>query len=143
MSIQGERAVGFGCCLLVLLALFTQTKHRRHGCCCCCNHCITFSHSQLLTCLVAAWLPSHARPCPCDVTRSRNRLLRIEILLTVATFALAIYNLVAGILGENLVLPELWTSDLRGFIVINIGTFSMCVTIFFVVWRVMVAKKMI
>lgn len=144
------------------------------------------------------------------------RLLRIEILLTVATFALAIYNLVAGesmsnhlnivdtrrcctvlqaaaapcshggvcvvgvehahaqaagqsgsqhsvrlapsrrlldrqllllmragILGENLQLPAAWTEDLRGFIVINITTLSVCVATFLWMWRVMARKKLI
>jgi hypothetical protein len=48
-----------------------------------------------------------------------------------------------GILGENLVLPSLWTADLRGFIVINLGTLSFCIATFFLGWRVMVAKKLI
>lgn len=78
-----------------------------------------------------------------ELDYNRNRLLRIEILLTVATFALAIYNLVAGILGENLALPSLWTEDLRGFIIINVGTLTVCVGTFFYMWRVMAAKKLI
>jgi hypothetical protein len=74
---------------------------------------------------------------------NRNRLLRIEILLTVATFSLAIYNLVAGILGENLVLPSSWTEDLRGFIIINCTTLSVCAAVFIGCWKVMVNKKLI
>lgn len=49
----------------------------------------------------------------------------------------------AGILGENLVLPELWTHDIRGFIAINAGTLTVCVGTFFWMWRVMAAKKLI
>lgn len=36
----------------------------------------------------------------------RNRLIRIEILITTATFAIAFFNMVAGALGENLPIPE-------------------------------------
>jgi hypothetical protein len=49
----------------------------------------------------------------------------------------------AGILGENLELPAAWTQDLRGFYVINIGTLSLCVATFFVVYRIMVQRKLI
>lgn len=78
-----------------------------------------------------------------ELDYNRNRLLRIEILLTVATFALAIYNLVAGILGENLQLPAAWTEDMRGFIIINVTTLSVCVVTFLWMWRVMARKKLI
>lgn len=78
-----------------------------------------------------------------ELDYNRNRLLRIEILLTVATFSLAVYNLVAGILGENLVLPATWTADLRGFIVINATTASVCAATFFVIWKIMVRRKLI
>ena len=49
----------------------------------------------------------------------------------------------AGILGENLALPTLWTEDIRGFIIINATTLSVCVGTFFWMWRVMAAKKLI
>lgn len=49
----------------------------------------------------------------------------------------------AGILGENLQLPAAWTEDLRGFIVINITTLSVCVATFSWMWRVMARKKLI
>jgi hypothetical protein len=78
-----------------------------------------------------------------ELDYNRNRLLRIEILLTVATFSLAIYNLVAGILGENLVLPESWTADLRGFIIINVTMVTLCATVFGITWQIMVSKKLI
>lgn len=37
---------------------------------------------------------------------TRNRLIKLEIMLTAATFAIAPFNLVAGILGENVVIPH-------------------------------------
>ena len=37
---------------------------------------------------------------------SRNKLIRFEIMLTTGTFSLALFSAVAGMLGENLVLPE-------------------------------------
>lgn len=49
----------------------------------------------------------------------------------------------AGILGENLALPQLWTEDIRGFIIINATTLSVCVGTFFWMWRVMARKKLI
>jgi hypothetical protein len=51
--------------------------------------------------------------------------------------------LVAGILGENLVLPSSWTEDLRGFIIINCTTLSVCAAVFIGCWKVMVNKKLI
>lgn len=78
-----------------------------------------------------------------ELDHTRNRLLKIEIMLTVATFALAIYNLVAGILGENLVLPSSWTADLRGFIIINSTTLSLAVGVFCLTWTTMKRMKVI
>lgn len=40
---------------------------------------------------------------------SRNKLIRFEIILTTGTFAIAIFSAVAGMLGENLALPEIIT----------------------------------
>lgn len=78
-----------------------------------------------------------------ELDYNRNRLLRIEILLTVATFSLAIYNLVAGILGENLVLPSAWTEDIWGFIIINSSAVTLCTLVFIVAYKMMVKKKLI
>jgi hypothetical protein len=69
--------------------------------------------------------------------------LRIEILLTVATFTLAMYNLVAGILGENLVLPATWTSSIWGFIVINTTTATLSLVVFLLIWTTMKRMKVI
>jgi hypothetical protein len=37
---------------------------------------------------------------------NRNKIIKLELLITIATFAIACYACVAGVLGENLVLPE-------------------------------------
>ena len=78
-----------------------------------------------------------------ELDYSRNRLLRLEILITVATFCLALYNLLAGVLVENLVLPEAVTRDVRGFALVNGTASAACVTLFFVAWRAMARLKMI
>eukprot|EP00877_Chromochloris_zofingiensis_P002090 jgi/Chrzof1/11882/Cz06g13130.t1 len=78
-----------------------------------------------------------------ELDYSRNRLLRIEILLTIATFSLAVYNLVAGVLGENLVLPDAITRDIRGFIIINVSTTVFVVSAFVLIWRIMRKKKLV
>ncbi|GFR39805.1 hypothetical protein Agub_g295 [Astrephomene gubernaculifera] len=57
---------------------------------------------------------------------SRNKLIRFEILLTTGTFALAFFNIVTGVLGENLVLPDTITQDLRSFFLVNGGTMAFC-----------------
>ncbi|EFJ43506.1 hypothetical protein VOLCADRAFT_96274 [Volvox carteri f. nagariensis] len=61
---------------------------------------------------------------------SRNKLIRFDILLTAGTFALAFFNIVTGMLGENLVLPEAITQDLSGFALVNIATLLFCITTF-------------
>ncbi|KIZ02442.1 hypothetical protein MNEG_5514 [Monoraphidium neglectum] len=98
-----------------------------------------------------------------ELDYSRNRLLRLEIMITasalgrcdgsasgkllrragVATFCLALYNLLAGVLGENLVLPTLITQDIWGFVVVNGTASTVCVALFFLSWRVMQRRKMI
>lgn len=44
---------------------------------------------------------------------ARNKLIRFEVVLTTGTFALAFMSCVAGILGENLVLPSAITGVRR------------------------------
>lgn len=78
-----------------------------------------------------------------ELDYSRNRLLRLEILVTVATFCLALYNLLAGVLGENLVLPAAITRDVRGFALVNGTAFACVVALFFGSWRAMARLKMI
>lgn len=42
-----------------------------------------------------------------ELDYSRNRLIRIEIVITTATFMLSFFNLAAGVLGENVEIPEM------------------------------------
>mmetsp|Transcript_15037 Transcript_15037/g.38230 ORF Transcript_15037/g.38230 Transcript_15037/m.38230 type:complete len:476 (-) Transcript_15037:240-1667(-) len=58
-----------------------------------------------------------------ELDTSRNRLIQLEILLTGSTFAFTIYAVVAGILGENLVLPESITNQ---FLLVNMVTLGIC-----------------
>eukprot|EP00198_Chlamydomonas_reinhardtii_P000271 XP_001689606.1 metal ion transporter [Chlamydomonas reinhardtii] len=62
---------------------------------------------------------------------SRNKLIRFDILITTGTFAAAFFNMMTGMLGENLVLPDTITQDIRGFIIINVGTLCFCFATFF------------
>ncbi|KDD73567.1 hypothetical protein H632_c2049p1 [Helicosporidium sp. ATCC 50920] len=50
---------------------------------------------------------------------SRNQLIKLDILLTAAAFAIAPFNLMAGILGENLVIPEFLTGTVDRFYAVN------------------------
>jgi hypothetical protein len=64
----------------------------------------------------------------------RNRLIKWEILITTASFALGIYAVVAGVLGENLVIaPQSFTKTTAGYILINGGMTAFCVTVFAVI----------
>ncbi|KAK9820945.1 hypothetical protein WJX81_001015 [Elliptochloris bilobata] len=75
-----------------------------------------------------------------ELDSSRNRLIRLEIIITSATFGVAMFSLVAGILGENLVLPARITKGVHSFWLINIVTFSLCLVFFmglmlYIRWR--------
>jgi len=65
-----------------------------------------------------------------ELDSSRNRLLRLEIVLTAGTFGIAMFGLVAGILGENLIIPRAITKDIMGFVLVNVGTFIFCLLLF-------------
>ena len=66
-----------------------------------------------------------------DMDAARNRLIKLEILLTAATFCLAILAVVAGILGENMVISPPWiTKSQFGYILVNAGTLLLCCVMF-------------
>lgn len=65
-----------------------------------------------------------------ELDYSRNRLIRLEILITIGTFSLAFFNIVTGMLGENLVIPPSITQDIWGFVLVNLGTGCFCVSLF-------------
>lgn len=55
-----------------------------------------------------------------ELDSSRNRLIRFEVILTVATFAIMPFNIVSGMLGENLKLPDEILGDTSRFTLVNI-----------------------
>lgn len=61
----------------------------------------------------------------------RNRLIKWEIVINTASFALGIYAVVAGILGENLVIaPKRVTQSQAGYIIVNVGMTLFCGLVF-------------
>ncbi|CAL8469012.1 g8553 [Coccomyxa elongata] len=75
-----------------------------------------------------------------ELDSSRNRLIRLEIVLTAGTFAVAIFSLVAGILGENLILPPAITKTVWNFLEVNLTTACCCLLFFlsimaYIRWR--------
>ncbi|CAL5230066.1 g13519 [Coccomyxa viridis] len=75
-----------------------------------------------------------------ELDSSRNRLIRLEIVLTAGTFAVAIWGLVGSILGENLILPSSITNDVRQFWEVNGITLIVCLLSFLAIlgyirWR--------
>jgi len=78
-----------------------------------------------------------------ELDSSRNRLIRLEIILTAGTFALAVFTLVGGILGENVVIPPGITKSVRGFWGVNGVTALVCVLVFCALLGWMKAKKLL
>lgn len=66
-----------------------------------------------------------------ELDSSRNRLIRIEIVLTLATFCIVPWNLLAGILGENLPLPDTITESVNKFFVVNAIAALLCLGVFY------------
>ncbi|GFH30263.1 magnesium transporter [Haematococcus lacustris] len=74
---------------------------------------------------------------------SRNRLIRFQILITIATFALGCYSCIASVLGENLVLPEVITQDVLLFFMVN-GVAIICsCSVFMLIVLMLRLKKLI
>lgn len=69
--------------------------------------------------------------------------IRFEILLTTATFALALVGVVAGVLGENLILPDIFTQTIWGFFIINAGVILLSLVAFFSVFVFLRQRKLI
>lgn len=78
-----------------------------------------------------------------ELDSSRNRLIRLEIILTAGTFALAIFTLVGGVLGENVIIPPAITRTVTAFWGVNGITAVICIAVFwgFMIW--MRAKKLL
>ena len=66
-----------------------------------------------------------------ELDTARNRLIKLEILLTGCTFTFTIYAVVAGVLGENLELPESITSQ---FWLVNLITILFCGVVMSGLW---------
>lgn len=78
-----------------------------------------------------------------ELDSSRNRLIRMDIILSVATFAIMPFNLVAGILGENLIIPEQITSSVSQFFGVNIFAAVCCLLTFYGIMLYMKLTKLI
>lgn len=78
-----------------------------------------------------------------ELDSSRNRLIRMDIILSVATFAIMPFNLVAGILGENLIIPEQITSSVSQFFGVNIFAATCCLLTFYGIMLYMRLTKLI
>ncbi|QDZ21869.1 Magnesium transporter [Chloropicon primus] len=63
-----------------------------------------------------------------ELDTARNRLIKLEIMLTGCTFTFTIYAVVAGVLGENLDLPE---SIVSQFWIVNLVTIAVCSMLLF------------
>lgn len=78
-----------------------------------------------------------------ELDAGRNRLIRLDIVLTAASFAIAPFNLLAGILGENLVIPPFLTTSVSRFWVLNGCAFLMCLMFFYSIIMYMRWRKLI
>jgi hypothetical protein len=78
-----------------------------------------------------------------ELDSSRNRLIRFEIVLSVATFSIMPFNLLAGVLGENLIIPEQITGSVSQFFGVNIAATCFCCLIFYVITLYMRYTKLI
>ena len=78
-----------------------------------------------------------------ELDSSRNRLIRMEIVLAVATFAIMPFNLLAGILGENLVIPSEITGGVGQFYGVNAVAATVCLLTFYAIILYMRYTKLI
>ncbi|KAI3435866.1 hypothetical protein D9Q98_001924 [Chlorella vulgaris] len=78
-----------------------------------------------------------------ELDAGRNRLIRLDIVLTAASFAIAPFNLMAGILGENLVIPPFLTTSVDKFWLINATAFIMCFSFFYSMMLYMRWRKLL
>jgi hypothetical protein len=78
-----------------------------------------------------------------ELDSSRNRLIRFEIVLSVATFSIMPFNLLAGVLGENLIIPEQITGSVSQFFAVNIAATAFCFFIFNLITLYMRYTKLI
>lgn len=77
-----------------------------------------------------------------ELDSSRNRLIRFDIVLSVATFALMPFNMVSGMLGENLIMPEAITGSVKQFIGVNAASAVVCLLAFYAIMMYMRLYKL-
>lgn len=68
-----------------------------------------------------------------DMDAVRNRMIKWEIVLTTASFAMGIYAVVAGVLGENLPLAPRGMLNEGGYIAVNLGMCILCASVFCII----------
>lgn len=78
-----------------------------------------------------------------ELDYSRNKLIRLEILVTIGTFSLAFFNIVTGMLGENLVIPPAITHDVWAFCLVNGVAACFCVLVFTTAYTLLKRQKVI
>jgi hypothetical protein len=78
-----------------------------------------------------------------ELDSSRNRLIRFEIILSVATFAIMPFNIISGMLGENLILPDLILGDVSRFFAVNLASACVSCLIFAIIYTYMSRYKVI
>jgi Mg2+ and Co2+ transporter CorA len=67
----------------------------------------------------------------------------MDIILSVATFAIMPFNLLAGILGENLVIPQQITKSVSEFFGVNAIAAAVCLIVFYSLMLYMKLTKLI
>jgi len=71
---------------------------------------------------------NHTASCQCITSNACTPFA--QVVLSIGTFSIAMFSAVAGMLGENLELPTLITSNVWGFAIVNIGAISLCLMVF-------------
>lgn len=78
-----------------------------------------------------------------DLDSSQNRLFRLDIVITAAAFSVEIFHVMAGILGENIPIPNQITETETQFWVVNLTTLAFCFLVFFGLWSYLKYKRLL
>ncbi|KAL0020272.1 hypothetical protein WJX79_008274 [Trebouxia sp. C0005] len=77
-----------------------------------------------------------------ELDSSRNRLIRLELVINTATFSIAMYSLVAGVLGENLIIPDFLSHDVSKFWILNGSVLAFCILVFYLIILCLKQKRL-
>ncbi|KAL3147822.1 hypothetical protein ABBQ32_002549 [Trebouxia sp. C0010 RCD-2024] len=77
-----------------------------------------------------------------ELDSSRNRLIRLEVVINTATFSIAMYSLVAGVLGENLVIPTFLADAVSKFWILNGSVLAFCFLVFYLIILCLKQKRL-